>query len=129
MRIFLYAPLSHSEDYADQQLSVGLYESLRRDTEAFYGVRDPTRKGDRAMAGDVGALSRLIKGGPPPCGGKDVHTQIYWMSMVARAHGPIIRVYGRFVERDAVLDRQEAEKANEEGLINAGKQQRYSACG
>lgn len=127
MRLWLYAPLIHSEDYADQHLASGLLESLRRDTEAHYGVRDPTRRSDRAIPGDVGALARLVKGGPPPCGGRDVHTMIYWSAMVARAHAPVVRVFGRFPDRNAVLGREDTEEEKEKGYGGSGKL--YSACG
>ncbi|KAJ3015429.1 hypothetical protein HKX48_004594 [Thoreauomyces humboldtii] len=99
-------PLHHSEDYADHMLCHGLDESLRREVERRWNVRDPSRDTDRADAADVYAFASLAPSASDlSLEFEHVKEFFFLFFRILRVHEPIIRVYGRYPYRNGAYGR------------------------
>ncbi|KAA1477517.1 hypothetical protein DENSPDRAFT_844683 [Dentipellis sp. KUC8613] len=108
-RIWLLAPLVHSEDLADQERQVEISEEWRREIEARGGEADPHRKTAEADTQDVVAFSRLFVQ-PPVRAGTTMQEYIFWVLRLFLVHIPIIRKFGRYPYRNDVVGRDTTEE-------------------
>ncbi|GKU05907.1 hypothetical protein FLAG1_06702 [Fusarium langsethiae] len=107
------APFLHAEDLESQTTGLDLSEELRRSVEKYTGVKDPYRKTrDVTMTDDLLFLREVIKGPPVEDGGADISmaTWTFWWCMILDAHWPIIKRFGRYPYRNAVLGRFSTEE-------------------
>ncbi|KAL6924035.1 hypothetical protein FSHL1_001289 [Fusarium sambucinum] len=106
------APFLHAEDLESQSTGLDLSEELRRTVEKYTGVGDPYRNTrDVTLKDDLLFLREVIKG-PPVEDGADISmaTWTYWWCMILDAHWPIIKRFGRYPYRNAVLGRVSTEE-------------------
>ncbi|KAG8666718.1 hypothetical protein FPOAC2_11839 [Fusarium poae] len=106
------APFLHAEDLESQSIGLDLSEELRRTVEKYTGVNDPYRKTrDVTLKDDLLFLHEVVKG-PPVEDEADISmaTWTYWWCMILDAHWPIIKRFGRYPYRNAVLGRVSTEE-------------------
>ncbi|KAM0395406.1 hypothetical protein ACHAQC_005258 [Fusarium culmorum] len=91
-----------------QATGLDLSEELRRTVEKHTGVEDPYRKTrDATLKDDLLFLREVVKGPPVEEDGTSISMTnwTYWWCMILDSHWPIIKRFGRYPYRNAVLGR------------------------
>ncbi|KAF5246291.1 hypothetical protein FAUST_1408 [Fusarium austroamericanum] len=113
IQIMWAAPFLHAEDLESQATGLDLSEELRRTVEKHTGVEDPYRKTrDATLKDDLLFLHEVVKGPPVEEDGASISmsTWTYWWCMILDSHWPIIKRFGRYPYRNAVLGRVSTEE-------------------
>ncbi|RBR07082.1 uncharacterized protein FIESC28_10828 [Fusarium coffeatum] len=102
------APFLHAEDLESQQIGLDLSEELRRAVEERTGKNDPYRETrDVTLKDDLLFLREVVKG--PPVDERESSISIthwtFWWCMILDSHWPIIKRFGRYPYRNAILGR------------------------
>lgn len=102
------APFLHAEDLESQQIGLDLSEELRRAVEDRSGQKDPCRETrEVALKDDLFFLREVAKG--PPVDEAQLSISItnwtFWWCMILDSHWPIIKRFGRYPYRNAILGR------------------------
>ncbi|OHE99281.1 hypothetical protein CORC01_05322 [Colletotrichum orchidophilum] len=110
LHLFLSCPFVHSERLEDQDIALEMTEERRKGAEQRSGETDPYREKRSEVLSDALAFPRVIRAGPPA--GEDVTMQewVFWSCMLFDVHWPIIKKFGKYPYRNAVLGRESTEE-------------------
>lgn len=119
-RLWLQAPLQHSEDLSNHDLARTLNAEVRSEIEAFLGVTDPIRSLPRkAVLEDTLAYPRWTVEGPPGGPGTTLQDFAFWELAMMDVHRCIILTYGGYPQRFAARGR-EASAVEKAYLVRTG---------
>jgi len=110
-RVWLAAPLAHSEEVSTQELCVAFVEESRRAAEEASGTMDLWRARRAEVLSDVHLFPlTLLEGVARPPGlpeGAEITMEsiVYGMGMLMDAHKPIIDRFGRYPYANAIRGR------------------------
>jgi len=107
------APFLHAEDLESQQIGLDLSEELRRTVEDRTGKKDSYRETmDVTLTDDLLFLREVVKGPPVDEGESSISLTnwAFWWCMILDAHWPIIKRFGRYPYRNAILGRVNTEQ-------------------
>ncbi|KAI1050742.1 hypothetical protein LB507_009235 [Fusarium sp. FIESC RH6] len=102
------APFLHAEDLESQQIGLDLSEELRRAVEEQTGEKDSYRETrDNTSKDDLLFLREVVKGPPVDEGESSISITnwTFWWCMILDSHWPIIKRFGRYPYRNAILGR------------------------
>ena len=107
------APFLHAEDLESQQIGLDLSEELRQAVEKRTEKNDPYRETrDDTLKDDLLFLREVVKG--PPLDESETSISItnwtFWWCMILDSHWPIIKRFGRYPYRNAILGRVSTDK-------------------
>ncbi|KAH7180025.1 uncharacterized protein B0J16DRAFT_179639 [Fusarium flagelliforme] len=110
------APFLHAEDLKSQQIGLDLSEELRQAVEHHTGKKDSYRETrDVTLKDDLAFLREVVKGSPVDEGESSISLTnwAFWWCMILDAHWPIIKRFGRYPYRNAILGRVSTEEEKE----------------
>ena len=115
-KMWIYAPLIHSEHLEDQRLASGKIEQMRREVESYTGKTDPWRATKDKDGDDTMMFHRLIEQGPPGTFAEF----FFWLYRIFDAHLPIIEKYGRYPYNNTSVGRVSTEEEEQYLLDTEG---------
>lgn len=112
MQTLWSAPFLHAEDLDSQRIGVILAEETRKTVQTYSGERDPYHEERETILGnDKIFLQEVFKGPIDKFGPRiSLSEWAYWWCMIKDAHWPIIRRFGRYPYRNAILGRDSTEE-------------------
>lgn len=111
-RLWLQAPLQHSEDLADHERALVINADTRAEVEASTGTVDPAR-GNLEILQDTLAYPRWAREGPPKGEGTKMQDFAYWELLMMDVHKCIIERYGGYPQRYAARGGEPTEREKE----------------
>jgi len=113
VRLWLIAPLIHSEVLADHELGGLMNEEMRVEVERFSGKTDPYRAKRAELAVDTHAFGRMLREGPPLENGVTMDEWFFWMWTVIDVLKPIIEKFGKYPYQDVAKGRLSTDEERE----------------
>ncbi|KAJ4129129.1 hypothetical protein NW768_007662 [Fusarium equiseti] len=107
------APFLHAEDLESQRIGLDLSEELRIAIEHHTGRKDTYRETRNiTLKDDLIFLREVVKGPPSDEGESSISLPnwAFWWCMILDAHWPIIKRFGRYPYRNAILARVSTEE-------------------
>jgi hypothetical protein len=120
VRLWLIAPLIHSEVLADHELGGLMNEEVRVEVERFTGKTDPYRAKRAELAGDTHAFGKMVREGPPLENGVTMDEWFFWMWTVLDVHKPIIEKFGKYPYQDVAKGRPSTDEEIEWTVVFQG---------
>jgi uncharacterized protein (DUF924 family) len=120
VRLWLIAPLIHSEVLADHELGGLMNEEMRVEVERFSGKTDPYRAKRAELAVDTHAFGRMLREGPPLENGVTMDEWFFWMWTVIDVHKPIIEKFGKYPYQDVAKGRLSTDEEREWTIVFQG---------
>ncbi|KAE9370386.1 hypothetical protein N431DRAFT_426748 [Stipitochalara longipes BDJ] len=117
VRLWLIAPVVHSEVLADHELALQINEEVRVEVEKLTDKIDPYRAKRAELAVDTYAFGRMYREGPPMENGPRMHEWFFWMWTVLDVHKPIIDKFGKYPYQDVPKGRVSTEEEREWTII------------
>ncbi|KAH8765767.1 hypothetical protein BGZ57DRAFT_528681 [Hyaloscypha finlandica] len=116
-RLWLIAPVVHSEVLVDHELALSMGEDVRVEVEKFTGETDPYRAKRAELAEDIYAFGRMYLEGPPLENGVKMHQWFFWMWAVLDVHKPIIDKFGKYPYQDVAKGRESTDEEKEWTIV------------
>jgi uncharacterized protein (DUF924 family) len=117
VRLWLIAPVVHSEALANHELAQQMNEEVRVEVEKFSGKTDPYRVQRAELAVDIYAFGKIYRIGPPMENGPQMHEWFFWMWTVLDVHKPIIDKFGKYPYQDVAKGRVSTEEEREWSIV------------
>jgi uncharacterized protein (DUF924 family) len=116
-RLWLMAPVVHSEVLADHEMAQLMNEEVRVEVEKFTGKTDPYRAKRAELLVDIYGFGRMYREGPPQENGIRMDEWFFWMWAVADVHKPIIDKFGKYPYQDVAKGREPTDEEKEWTII------------
>ena len=117
VRLFLIAPVVHSEGLADHELAMQMNEEVRVEVERFTDKTDPYRAKRAELLRDIYAFGKMYREGPRTENGPTMDGWFFWMWTVLDVHKPIIDKFGKYPYQDVPKGRVSTEEEREWSIV------------
>lgn len=117
VRLWLIAPVVHSEVLADHEFALQPDEDVRVEVEQYTGKTDPYRAKWAELSVDTYAFGRMYREGPPRERGLGLAEWFFWMWTVIDVHKPIIDKFGKYPYQDVAKGRVSTEEEKEWTIV------------